>query len=468
MNGVFERMEKEIYQEACDYACKMMKQILEDCDTKIMQERDKKKYVMICKQETVVKTIFGDVLFERRKYRHIRDGAMIGIVYLLDEALDIFGSGKYSHNFASIVAKLAAKMSFRQTSMAIKRMTGASISHMAVWNIVQDIGQAVMENEEAAVKMMENDISIGKEKADILFEEADGVYLSIQGKDRKKARKRKQEMKVGLAYKGCRNENGKIALVGKVSFAGFYNTDDFRDRREAMLRRVYDLDGVQVRVLNSDGAAWIRNACDEDAVYQLDRFHIEQALIRNIGDGRIRGVIRKMLDHKDFENLFEYIEIYRNSLSGKAYEDANNFLGYLANNKDGLLSYRDRDILIPEPEEGMIYRNLGTLENHNFSIICQRMKHNRASWSISGANNMAKILTEIENKTLDQTIQRMEAKHFYDGKITEFFVKKENEPMSIFRKGKNRFPAATHLVIEDSKWTALRETISGINSIDLL
>ena len=470
MTGIFEQIEKEIYEKACKSARQMMKQILEDYDVKIMQERDKKKYAMVCKQRTAVKTIFGDVSFERRKYHLIYDGAAVEPVYLLDEALDIFGSGKYSHNLASVAAKMAAKMSFRQTSMAISRMTGENISHMAVWNIIQDIGQTVMENEEVAVKMMENDISIGKEKTGILFEEADGVYISIQGKDRKKSRKRKQEMKVGLAYKGCKDDNGKTVLIGKVSFAGFYTTDDFWERREAMLRRVYNLDEVKLRVLNSDGAAWIRNACDGDVIYQLDHFHIEQALTKKIGSGRVRNTIRKMLAHKDFENLFEYIEIYRNGLSGKAYDDANDFLTYLMNNKDGLLSYRDRNIPIPEPEEGMFYKNLGTLENHNFSIICQRMKHNRASWSISGANNMVKVLTEIENNTLDKTIQRMETSNFYDMSVTKFFAKKENSPLEKehidFNAGKSMIPAATHLVIEDSKWSFLRETIARINSIN--
>ncbi len=34
------------------------------------------------------------------------------------------------------------------------------------------------------------------------------------------------------------------------------------------------------------------------------------------------------------------------------------------------------------------------------------MKHRRASWSIKGANNIAKILVRKENKTLYQTIER--------------------------------------------------------------
>lgn len=34
------------------------------------------------------------------------------------------------------------------------------------------------------------------------------------------------------------------------------------------------------------------------------------------------------------------------------------------------------------------------------------MKNNRTSWSFSGATNMAKLLTEIENNTLNNTVRK--------------------------------------------------------------
>ena len=42
----------------------------------------------------------------------------------------------------------------------------------------------------------------------------------------------------------------------------------------------------------------------------------------------------------------------------------------------------------------MEYRNLGTMENHIYSIVAQRMKHQHRSWKKTSATNLAKILAK--------------------------------------------------------------------------
>ena len=92
--------------------------------------------------------------------------------------------------------------------------------------------------------------------------------------------------------------------------------------------------------------------------------------------------------------------------SQKHKDNAERLLQYLRNNKDGLIPYYESDIFIPEPPDGLIYRNMGTQENHNCTIMTHRMKGRHASWLIAGANNMAKLLTERENGTLSETVGR--------------------------------------------------------------
>lgn len=59
----------------------------------------------------------------------------------------------------------------------------------------------------------------------------------------------------------------------------------------------------------------------------------------------------------------------------------------------GLRSYHLREeIKMPKAPEGLEYRNLGTMEHNVCDILAQRMKGRKMSWSISGANNFAKIL----------------------------------------------------------------------------
>jgi hypothetical protein len=65
---------------------------------------------------------------------------------------------------------------------------------------------------------------------------------------------------------------------------------------------------------------------------------------------------------------------------------------YFYSNRDSLLTWRERGVELPEPPEGVVYREMGTQESSNCSLLTQRMKHRRGSWSLNGANNMAGVL----------------------------------------------------------------------------
>ena len=59
---------------------------------------------------------------------------------------------------------------------------------------MQRLGERISKEEEHAVKQMHADQSEGKKEIPVLFEEMDGVWLSMQDAHHKK--RKKQEMKV--------------------------------------------------------------------------------------------------------------------------------------------------------------------------------------------------------------------------------------------------------------------------------
>ena len=66
---------------------------------------------------------------------------------------------------------------------------------------------------------------------------------------------------------------------------------------------------------------------------------------------------------------FRYLEIYRNSLSDEAeIEDVEELIRYYENNREGLLPYQSQELELPDPPEGLEYRNMGTMENHVWSV----------------------------------------------------------------------------------------------------
>ena len=91
---------------------------------------------------------------------------------------------------------------------------------------------------------------------------------------------------------------------------------------------------------------------------------------------------------------------------------------YLSENKGGILPYTERGLSIPKPPKGVLYRTLGTMEHHICDIIAQRMKHRKASWSIKGGENLAKVLTVKINQTLYDTVTKI-SRVIFPEKYTE-------------------------------------------------
>jgi hypothetical protein len=65
------------------------------------------------------------------------------------------------------------------------------------------------------------------------------------------------------------------------------------------------------------------------------------------------------------------------------------------------------EINMPKAPDGIEYRNLGTMEHNICDILAQRMKGRKMSWSIRGANNLAKILAEKASKRIYDVINEV-------------------------------------------------------------
>lgn len=240
----------------------------------------------------------------------------------------------------------------------------------------------------------------------------DGVWLSMQDKDHKEMKK--QEMKVATMYEGwdAEKENqNRSTLVGKTMLAGMERSQEFHEKREACIRKKYDADEIGQRILNGDEGSWIKEPYDPEAIFQLDRYHIYQEILRKIADKKAQQEIRELFEADKPDEMLEYIQTYATSVESSDEKDnrskkAMELYKYLNNNKEGLLPYDKRGVKIPEPKEGIIYKEMGVQENQNCTAITMRMKHRRMRWSEKGANNLAKALYRKENRELIETIDR--------------------------------------------------------------
>ncbi|EPY2275069.1 ISLre2 family transposase, partial [Clostridium sporogenes] len=81
---------------------------------------------------------------------------------------------------------------------------------------------------------------------------------------------------------------------------------------------------------------------------------------------------------------------------------------YFVANREGIVPYHLRkEINMPQAPEGLEYRHLGTMEHNICDVLAQRMKGRKMSWSISGANNLAKILAEKAGKRIYDVLEQV-------------------------------------------------------------
>jgi len=405
----FNQLEKEIFKIGCEYAQKITVQLLSIIDDKIAKSRDRSEYRHKGKRKTTLKTLMGEVEFERVIYETQNEEGEKAYVFLLDEVMKLETFGKVSTNLAFKIAENACISSFRNSAKNVTDMTGQSISHGGVWNIVQSLGEKIKEVENEYAKIAADGQIIGQKETKILFEEADGVWINIQGKDRPK-KGRKLEMKVAVAYDGWeKRAKNRYELRNKIAIAGFEGSKEFQKRKEGVISSVFNTDEITIRILNGDGAGWIKTGLLDDTVhYQLDPFHLNREILRKIKNKEQKDAIIRILSEKRVEDGLIYLKaIAEMAEDEKNKEKLTELHQYLSNNKEGLIPYKERNLKLPPAPEGVEYRQLGTMEHHICDIIAQRMKHRKASWSIKGSENLGKILTQKVCKTLYEKITNL-------------------------------------------------------------
>lgn len=454
-NGVtFKELEKNIFAWVCQIGREFTKEFLERYDRMLMENRDKKKYRNKGARQTAIKTVYGEVTYQRIVYEVNEEDGTRCFVYLLDETLELDHVGLISTNMAELLVKGITELSYRECALEVSEMTGQTISAMGVWNVIQTLGEKVCEEEAELTEEYKRGHVKGKREVPVLFEEADGVYIRLQGKDRKKEKQDKAEMKIGIAYDGWRRTGpDRYTLENKVVVAGFSKAKEFQEYREAVIAQEFNLDEVSQRILNADGASWIKKVKDKSTCFQLDSFHRNKAVKEKIHEEAARDAVLELLREEEIEELFRYLEIYRNSLSDDSeIDDAEELIRYYENNREGLLSYQSQGLELPEPPEGVEYRNMGTMENHVWSVIAKRMKHGHRSWSRRGGNHLAKILAKKCSGKLYEVTERVRRPVFEEEKVEELYGEILMSAKAPKKDGKGyEYPAVGHVVGLDGK-----------------
>lgn len=396
-------LEDTIFRAVSEIARNVTRMVLEALDEQLMNSRDKIRYEVIRKVQTTVKMKYGEVEYGRRYYKdHINKEK----VFLLDKLTEGDRLGLYSTGAVEMVLKACAEMSYQKAAEHIKNNTALTISKTECWNIVQEFSEVI---DNYLEKQLPSD---DKKDVNILYEEADGVWLFHQGKNHKK--EKSMEVKVVTLYDGWNEDNTK-RLVNKTVIGGNCSAADINKKTEAVIDSLYNIDEINTIVLNGDGASWIDGMAGKDMIYQIDRFHVMKYITKAIKDRKILKRVKKSLKENDITKMLDLIETYMNSIddgsNDKQVKIVKDTLRYLQNHKDNIIYYHERPEFQEFVEDGKIYKNMGVQENQNCTVITLRMKHRRMRWGYSGADAMVKLRCVIENGWLSDIIKQIDGRY---------------------------------------------------------
>lgn len=413
----FNDLEKKVYKFVCFFGCLILKIILEANDRKLMKARDIKKYRHKGLRKNTIKTIMGEVEYKRAMYE-MEENGIKKTVYLLDEKMHINVKGKVSENVIEKVIEIVPITdSYRKAEEAIKETTNATLSFEWIRELTVEAGDKIAKREQEERKALNKGQLIeGLKEITALFEEADGLWINLQGKDRKKRldkqkekckkenkefnprQKVKTEIKLHVMYEGWKKGDKRHSLVNKQSIAGIMKPKEIKELRDARVYEQYDEKNIKLRVTNGDGAKWTKGITVKGGIYQKDQFHIMQEIIRDVPK-EYRNIITELVNSKQFEKIQTAIEGLKIELGGEytAVKKLNKLQSYLSHD---LARYQDV-VEVPEAPGGIEYRNMGTQESQIFSKLKKRFCSGRKAFSEHGANALAKVCVLSEKFSLE-------------------------------------------------------------------
>lgn len=461
-NVTFKDLEEIAYKIACEFANEILKNMLEEYDKQIMESRDAAKYRHKGKETTTIKAKTGLVEYRRTKYIEKQADGSNKCIYLTDEILHIKEIGQVSGGIIDLIVKNISEVSYRVCAEMINNMTGLSISGVAVWNIVQQLGEDIKQYEKEKVEAFQEDkLKAGEKETPTIYQEADGIMIYTQGKDRKEQIKkykeqhpneevpkkvRNIEIKLGMTYEGWKEiSKNRYELVGKEYVAGYMTGEEMADITNANLYSKYDMSKVELRVLNSDGGSWIKKLLTGKAIYQADSYHLKEKITTHVREAEDSEVLKAMFYKKEYSKMIEYVEGLKYKYDGEVeeVEKLNELQRYLNKRKETMKRYKDYDgvkqkLKTYSKKTGLKYRNMGCQESNNYCRLTKRMKKKRMSWSKNGSENIAKVITMYASESCTDIIKHLDIQILPESYIeyVEKYINEIEENIKELKKNK--------------------------------
>lgn len=452
----FKSLEEKTFKEMMKLGRTIIQDELRMLDKLILDYRDKEVFKPKDFQPTTIKTKLGEIPIVRRRYNMIINGKT-KCIYLLDELLEINDYGLYSVGIVEMVTREITKKSYRETAKTISEDTDNTISHTAVRNIVLKLGEKIKKLEEEKIKLYEEGKIEGEKETQYIFCEHDGIYIKKQ-KTKKHKGKKKFKVKHFKKKKGKKKKNGielKIAVIhegkeprytndyklkNKIIVGTASKAKDLKKIEDTTIGTTYKEHTIKNVIINGDGADWTGNIVEgAKEIFQLDMAHIQKKIYMAVSDEEYLKKMQEIVYTEQAKDIFSLIYNYKVELETDnkiaELEKVKELEEYLRNNENGLqryqykLGYKEEQL---DEVKGEL-PSLGTEESQMYCTCRDRMKKNRTSWSVTGAESLLKVIMNKMNGTITEIITNKAEK-----KIKEELASRIPEQKAVKKKKENK------------------------------
>jgi len=380
LKGDVGRWEEVIFNWACSLAQEMAKALLEDIDEELMRERDQGLSVEKPSEHCII-TLFGDVRIKRRLYRNSNGNYR----FLLDEKMGLDKGCHMSPKVKGLATFISSHFPFQRSEEILKAILPSGISHTSIHRLVGKVTDPYLEAEEKEIEEVFEDGVIPESEGRVvpyLFIEADGTNIALQREEARRA-----EVKAGVAYEGWQEvSKDRHRVTRKTVYSGIMDGDRFWEGFSLALAKKYDLSKVGRVIVGGDGAPWVKEGAELlGGIYELDRFHLKRALNQTLDNGLAMEVYQACT-RGEIDKVDRILIQAQQKATGEGTKEIARLRGYLMENSFGLRDYR-----LEVDGDGL--RGLGAIEGNVDKLVANRMKKRGMSWTINGAQRMARLIS---------------------------------------------------------------------------
>lgn len=382
----FSRMAEMVYgitEEVTKLGCSMIAEEWESYDEILRNRKDLRKgWHIVRKDETVITTSLGDVIYSRTLFKNTKTGISC---YLLDKLIETEPHTRISEDAVARILEEAVDSSYRKGG-ANASISGSMMSKETVMNKLHALEFPEILNH-------------GEKKVvETLYIDADEDHVSLQylnkKGDIKKTGNNTVMPRLAYVYEGTdTEENGRQKLINAKYFGGVYDgsqgVKDLWTEVRKYIESAYETEKIKQIYINGDGASWIKSGTSvlPKAKFVLDKFHMHKYIITatsHLGDSaeEARREIYRAI-HKTGKRACESVykkilEVTDSETKKKAVETSK---GYILSNWTGIqTSVKGND------------RNIEcSAEGHVSHIFADRMSSRPLGWSRTGCDKMARL-----------------------------------------------------------------------------